>query len=258
MSLVIRKWWGRLGNNIIQLRHAIQIAIYYKYDIIMPKHPYFNTTFVKFGADKNRKNKLYDGYNFYFKHRIKKYIPYIDDKVFQLNIKDTINKLKDILVIKNPIISDKNDLLIHIRGGDIFVTPHVQYVPPPLSYYTNILNSTSYDKITMISEDRANPVIDKLLQMYPKITFELNDLETDIKKIMGCTNIITSYGTFIPSLLSMSNTVQNIYKVSYQFGEVLINREKVNVYVTNLNRYLKRMGKWENNSVQRDIITSYK
>jgi len=67
MILVIRKWWGRLGNNIIQLRHAIQIAIYYKYDIVMPKHAYFNTTTLKFQEENPSENKLYDGYNFYFK-----------------------------------------------------------------------------------------------------------------------------------------------------------------------------------------------
>ena len=35
------EWRSRLGNNIIQLKNVLHIAIYNDYKIDMPSHPFF-------------------------------------------------------------------------------------------------------------------------------------------------------------------------------------------------------------------------
>ena len=59
--------WGNpremsLGNNIIQLKNIVHIAIYYNYNIDAPKHPFFNTAYIKnlFKNLSSRKSKIYE------------------------------------------------------------------------------------------------------------------------------------------------------------------------------------------------------
>ena len=46
MNLVISKWRGRLGNNIIQLKNILGLALYYNFNIIIPDHKYFNKRYI--------------------------------------------------------------------------------------------------------------------------------------------------------------------------------------------------------------------
>ena len=56
-NIYIKNWSGRLGNNIIQVLNAILIALYYKYNIILPRHRYFNIKYLIL----NDKIKIRDG-----------------------------------------------------------------------------------------------------------------------------------------------------------------------------------------------------
>ena len=64
--------------------------------------------------------------------------------------------------------------------------------------------------IIIVSEDKKNPVVEKLLKLYKNSEYNKNSLTKDIKIILGATNIVYSVGTFIPSILLMSNN----YKIS--------------------------------------------
>ena len=77
-------------------------------------------------------------------------------------------------VFKNEILSnlpkintDINDLYIHIRSGDIFLNRNPEYASdyaqPPLCFYERIIKENNFNKIYIISQDRGNPVIDKLI-----------------------------------------------------------------------------------------------
>jgi len=45
MNICINNWYGRLGNNIIKVKHAL-LAIYYNFNVILPNHPYFNREYI--------------------------------------------------------------------------------------------------------------------------------------------------------------------------------------------------------------------
>ena len=47
INLKINNWRGGIGQNIIQVRNVIQIALYYNYNIILPEHMLFSTTYIK-------------------------------------------------------------------------------------------------------------------------------------------------------------------------------------------------------------------
>lgn len=87
-----------------------------------------------------------------------------------------INRLiifkKQLLKNLPKIVTNPNDLYIYIRGGDIFVHSKREaysYFQPPLCFYTKILDEFNFRKVFIISEDKLNPVIPKLLSKYSYI-----------------------------------------------------------------------------------------
>ncbi len=73
----------------------------------------------------------------------------LNTTIFNLNLDKTLNILKNIFVLKSDKINklDEDDVIIHIRSGDIFSSsPHSGYICPPLHYYTDILDKNNLKK----------------------------------------------------------------------------------------------------------------
>lgn len=243
---------ARLGNLLIQIRNAIHIALYYNYNIILPTHIFLNTTYLVINNSITIKDKqLTDHSNFFYQDRIIN----IDKSLFLLN-KDRVRAImKSIYVFKNTYNLGSNDLVIHVRSGDIFTEefPNKHYVPPPLSYYKNIIEQNYFDNIYLIAEDTHNPCITRLLELYPKIIFKVQTLDEDINMILASKNIIISIGTFIPQLLELSNNIENIYKPNYS----PYNKTGCKLHITNLSEYQKIIFPWKNTQYQKQIMLNY-
>ena len=60
-----------------------------------------------------------------------------------------------------------NDLFIYVRGGDIFsLNPHYPYAQPPLCFYKKILDNFQFRKVYIISKDKKNPIINKIIHYF--------------------------------------------------------------------------------------------
>jgi hypothetical protein len=257
MNIKINSWFGRLGNNIIQLKHVIQMGLFYSsniHSIIFPKHQYFNTTSIVINDNlKPVREFITDKSNFFFNKEING----VDQKLFELNLDRTIEILKSIFVMCNVPKLNEDELVIHIRSGDIFRSnPHNEYIMPPLSYYKDIINKNSYSKIHLIAEDRKNPVIDELLKIYPNISFKIQDLLKDIELLLGASNVIESYGTFTSALLILSDNIKTIHKPSYQ-SALIICRPQVEILSYDLEEYKTKLKPWRNTKSQREIMIGY-
>lgn len=136
---------------------------------------------------------------------------------------------KYILPIFNvhPIESGNNDLVIHIRAGDIFDRNHYAYIQPPLCFYTEIIESKKWDKIFIVTENRKNPCFDYLISKYDNITHFLDDsnrhggngwgFQHDLDMMLGCKNFVVSNSSLSPLVIQMSKTINNVYIPSYCF-----------------------------------------
>ena len=264
MILTIDKWTGRLGNNIVELINMLSIGLYHNHNIRIPYHSFFNKTDII--LNKISDNVIYnDKDNFFYTDRLKKdkTTADFDEKCFSENsnlIKEYICKLSTIdWKVLEPLESDS--LLIHIRSGDICGTKwiHPLYLPPPISYYINIIKTNKYKKIYMISEDMSNPIISKLLEIYPNIQFSLRTLLEDIKLVLRAPNIIMSIGTFISSLTFLTYNTKNIYCPSYiqsHLNLVKLHEPHIKLHIIDLDNYKKQMGIWKNSSKQREQLLS--
>ena len=239
IMIIINKWKSRLGNNIIQLSNIIDIAITYKHNIIFNvNHKYFVLSVIeKYFNKYNNSEKITNKYNFFDRNKL----PYSND-IFTQNVEERNKILQEAFLINDINKLPENDLVIHIRSGDIFSSkPHRKYSPPPLSYYIKEIKKRQYQKIHIICEDTVNPVVNKLLELYKNSVYQKNTLEKDINIILGATNIIYSVGTFIPSLMLLSNNIKFIHN-SFKEGRI---------------EYYKIMRPWKNTIKQRDYILTY-
>ena len=240
--IILDAWYGRLGNNIIQLSNIIDIAIAYKHNIKIKvkKLHFFDLSVIEKCFNKYNNNEIItDKYNFFYNSRL----PFSKD-IFKQNIEERNKILQKAFLISTINKLPENDIVIHIRSGDIFSSnPHPNYVPPPLSYYTKEIDKYKYEKIHIICEDTINPVVNELRKLYKNAVYERNTLEKDIRIILGATNIIYSVGTFIPSLMLLSNNNK------YLYGKECNNEE--------LKEYYKIMKPWKNTIEQRNYILTY-
>lgn len=262
MNLVISKWRGRLGNNIIQLKNIIGLALYYNFNIIIPDHKYFNKRYIIINDNINiLSQNINDSTDFFSLSDVNikgEKIDYV--KIFNRRSQRSIRKfIIDLFIFKSEELKELPDniLVIHIRGGDIFSkNPNPSYIVPPLSYYINIIEDNKYKNIYILSEDNKNPCVDKLIKLYPNIRFKNRGFDMDIKLILRTRNIIISYGTFVPSLLFLSEYINNIYYPSYLIFNKFLFKD-VNFNKIDLEEYKKKINKWVNNNTQNHMIINY-
>jgi hypothetical protein len=245
--IILNNKYGRLGNNIKQLSNIIDIAIEYKHNVKFNINIDFLDLSIieKYFYKYNNDEIIKDESLFYYKEKL----PF-PNEIYIKNIEERNEILRSAFLINNINKLNENDLVIHIRSGDIFcrgrgsgMTTHNSYVPPPLSYYIKEINKFKYEKIYIICEDTINPVVNELLKLYDNIVYKKNTLEEDIRIILGATNIVFSIGTFIPSLMLLSNNIKYIY------GEETLNKE--------LEEYYKFMKPWNNTVKQCNYILTY-
>ena len=276
MNLIIKSWSGRMGNNIIQLINALKFSIYYKINLIYPKHKCLKTTKLIFSSsnEDNIDINIYDKKNFTRISDIE-----FDNKLLKKNnIKIDINTIKKkfqnfheikmnlnkIFLIQSKTQLKEDVLVIYIRTGDLFdeMNVHPKYISAPLYYYETIINNykSKYKKYILVAEDTKNPVIKELLKKYPFIEHKINCLKDDLEIILSASHIVSCIGTFVTSLSWISNNMKKVYLPDFvgkrnYFPTIEV--EKINLN-SEKNNYINSMGNWKNTKIQRKLLLNYK
>ena len=112
-----------------------------------------------------------------------------------------INKLKNEIYKNLPKINiDDKDLYIHVRGGGIFKCKKckdINYSQPPLCFYQKILNKFIFKNIYIISFDNLNPIIEPLINEFPKLIHSHNSMQRDIVILSNAYNLVGSVSSFL-------------------------------------------------------------
>ena len=256
--LKLQGWYGRLGNNIIQVVNMLHIALFHKYNIELPYHFMLSKQRIEI-FEEGKVIKYIIDKNYYF---IRKKIKDINSECFKEN-KEKIRKImKDLFRVdyENILKKDKNSLVIHIRSGDIFFKrpSNPNYIMPPLSYYTNIIDKYKNCSLYLVAEDEVNPCVTKLLAKYPQMKYKSNFLKDDIEIILGSKNIVCSYGSFVLGLLLLNDNIEKIYYPSYQNHTYLLDYlPKIKHFKIDLQNYKDLIGKWKNTKKQQELMIDY-
>jgi len=258
---MITSWPGRLGNNIIQVRNCLHVALATGANVGLPGHICFNKTYISINGRPKSRGRISD--LFLYPGRIAGYaVPVSDDHRPQVR-----KIIRDLLYV-NPCVpapmSDDKTLVIHIRSGDIFAYHeskrlHQDYIMPPLSFYVRVIEElgTRIDKIHLVAEDTLNPCVELLLRKYSNAVFKKSSLAEDIRLIMGARKIVYGMGTFAPQLLEFFNdSLMEVYRPSNADKVSLLGRSyKDNVI--DIGDYIDKMGGWKNTPEQHALMCSY-
>lgn len=257
------KWFERFGNNIQQISNLIMYCEHNNVCGLVPDHQYINSFKINehLETENIRYNKFFNCWNFNSCHLwdnfTKQRHQIIKNKIYpNLKFKD-----KDINILS------EDDLVIHIRSGEIF-RPHNtrgperrKFVQSPLSFFTKIIEQ--YNKIYICSENRANPVIDSLSKN-PKTTIYIGrSIIDDILLILSSKNVcVSGVGTFGLACCMLSQNLKNFYSTDldpktflnyHNIDDTIINKTIISI---DQNKYIK-LGSWSNSPEQRKIMLEY-
>ena len=176
-TVTITKHMGRLGNNMIYIIQAIDYCLSKNYQRLIFKKPIAsNNHSINFllkgeSIDINDHQASTDppvaeehwGHYFY------------REKVGFTRRREIAQQyiLPHMILQPNYSISP-NSLVIHLRGGDIFCRGHYAYVQPPISFYEKIIESRSWEKVYLISEDTRNPCYNAIVEKYKASDSDFN------------------------------------------------------------------------------------
>ena len=234
MACKISSWYGRFGNNIIQLSKAL----YYcetndLRELIFPRHPMLKTTRIILEHNKGVSNTV--------------------DVFYHTDCDASFDELRSVSLKYLPYILnlqiEQKDLIVgHIRGGDIFNSnPHPNYIPPPLDYYTSL------NPDIIISEDNKNPCV----AMLPNI--QRDTLTKDLETLLSAREIVAGNSTFSLIPFFVSKHLEKIHVPRELVDHMkratkLLPSEMFTIY--HFPGYIS--GRWSNTKEQRDLILSYK
>lgn len=237
----ISDWYGRLGNQIVLISYLIKFALLNKINLSFPQNRFFNTKSILFCREKYESNQI---------STIKAQDLW-ENKVANINLhaeynQEIINEsreiLRDVFLINAREIEPlrEDDLVIHIRSGDVFdldqnTVRNIAYIPPPNSYYQELIKKTQPKEIYLIHEDNRNPSINFILNNYPNSKSISNQdhkedpLERDIKFILSAQSLAQSCGTFAHALGLISQNLKNIYNPKkFYYDQYFIDAQKLN------------------------------
>ncbi|MDT9259912.1 MAG: protein arginine N-methyltransferase [Limnospira maxima] len=160
-------------------------------------------------------------------------------------------------------LGDK-DLVIHIRSGDIFSpqNPHPGYGQPPLSFYQKIITLQPWNSISLVFENKSNPIIEPLIDFAKEHCLQVRvisgSLREDIEYLLKSRVLVVSWGTFCSGIAVISKSLNTVYYF-----------ERLNpLHNTNISciRIFDKQGvyqsqvlnnNWQNTKSQRQLMLSY-
>lgn len=274
MTFSVSHWSGRLGNNIQQVANCIMAAQKYKctfrqkldHDII----PKYDVNFEGLYASD------YTGEGRYYAWEA---LVHCEKGIYEggnetgLGVEHIYRNMRKIckthiapnlMVPKKEPIGD-DTIVMHLRSGDNYhriFDPPTNYVPNPLIFYLNLIES--FDKCILITEqDRQNPIVHEL-QKIDKVELQSSTVAEDFATLMSAKNVaLSGVGTFAMAAALCSKHITNLYTTNLLLTEhlnyTMLMGTPVNVHVMELENYLPVFPcSWKNSEEQRQFIMDYR
>lgn len=206
--MIVVKYIGRLGNNLFQYCLGRILATELGFDLIAePIEGFPNATSWKQSRDSHffRKRVLLKG------HRLDLAAMLADDRRRRITLKGFFQRYeyyrsykkqirRDWLGPEIPLQFPDDELTISIRAGDIWQKQtqrwiHPDYVALPFSFYEKILEQGNWNKVHVVSEDRDDPMAQKIANRYGAEVYSGSVL-SDFNLLRSSSNVVLSVSTF--------------------------------------------------------------
>lgn len=153
----------------------------------------------------------------------------------------------------------QKDIVLCVRGGDLWSGPYNNHHPPcPYSYYNNILENENFEKIWIVTENTNDIIANKIKNNWNG-TIISNSVVEDFLFIRDSYKIVMALSTLSWWASWLSNAT-TIYMPQIGFMDLRLNTNGTNLCVTNEDRYkyieLKLMDDWAATPEQVEYILS--
>ena len=189
---------------------------------------------------------------------------------FKIKPKIRIHLLKNEIIKNLPFLNiSKTDLYIHIRSGDIFTTCiHKPYAQPPLCFYKSIFDNFNFSSIYIITENKNNPVINKLLSKFENIIYLKHDLKYDLSCLINSYNLVGSISSFLYTIIMLNPNLKNFFEYNLMtiHQKIVQNHYDLFKFPKSFTTYMMEPSKeyretmryWKNNRKQRKLMIKKK
>ncbi len=204
-------WFGRLGNNLLQLAHVLRLAQLTKSEVIVQEHEFFNQTRWDF-----RKRHVFSCQNtvtnnFFYSNCCPSVLGV---RAFPVWVKRDLLQAYVLPAFQVEAWRMTKTVIIHVRGGDVFgVGPPGVYVQPPIAFYQAVLSLPQYEgyRIVLCAEDRSNPVIDILRRQFKTRLELITNLQKSVAAIIGAQHLVLGHSSFSEMLSLMAPDLVSVY-----------------------------------------------
>ena len=224
MLVVITSWYGRLGNNILQVLNAI---IDGGGTIIIPKHPHFHTEMVKCKGDSSgssiRRGVYYPDFYCRMDYHGSDIINMTQSKhgygltfgMYHYTCKKNLRLFLNVNILPKP----HPGIVIYFRSSDIWDAKcNRSYIPNPSSMIIKIVQQhlerfagTDDDLVTVVCEDTLSPNIEEVRKIAPNFRFVSSTVIEDWTVLANAKIICGDYSTFMLTALMMNNFVEEFH-----------------------------------------------
>ncbi|MHC2105175.1 coagulation factor 5 8 type domain-containing protein [Methylobacterium sp. CM6246] len=161
-----------------------------------------------------------------------------------------------------------DQLLIHIRSGDIFSTwvdPH--YPQPPFAFYRmvidRLLGEGRIRSIKLVFENRLNPVI-AAVEAYAQglglpVETQSESLIADVTALVNGRYLVFGLGTFGPAICHLSERVEQVFYFASNWPQIFRGIPSIDrvIEVRDLEERYIKVGAWQNTDAQRRMMIEY-
>jgi hypothetical protein len=273
MTCSVSHWSGRFGNNIQQVANCIMFAEK-KGDTFYQRleHNIIGNFILNFGLEED--SQEYSG-RFYSWEPLVHCEKGIREGGNEIGLSkeyvyENIHRVCKEYITPNLKLPKKEEIgddtvVMHLRSGDNYhriFDPPTNYVPNPLIYYLNLIDS--FENCILITEpDKENPIIHELMKI-DKVQIQSSTVEDDFATLMSAKNLaLSGVGTFAIASALCSSNITNLFTTDLLLTEHLnysmLFNSNVNVHVMELENYLPVFPcSWKNTEEQRKFILEYK
>ena len=219
-ALQINSWY-RFGNSVRQLVHAFYMAelLGAKQLYMAQEHPFFKGyqaggLQLNWGTTCSLPGPCLSGRFFHLDAFRLRRPPASDAaRIFSSLVRPLISSE---IGEPDPRVKD-DDLILHIRSGDVFAGPDFppRHGQPPASYYLLAVERERPTRVWLVYEDRANPCIaaieNALKSRGIEVLIQSGSLAGDLRVLLSGRRLVAGRGSFIYMIAQLSQRLRRLY-----------------------------------------------
>lgn len=279
-AVVVREPYGRMGNQTIQLVHAISLANRLKTNLILaPGNSIVNAPTGSLTpsliVDTRKEGVQAVPFSKLVRWRLRNgageshlvtntyYSNEWADSPKRGDYTKSFELLRGLSELSGTSKSlPANHLVIHLRGGDAFgPNAHSDYAQPPLSFYEIVAGDKEWKKATIVRADDSHPFEKDLCALldHKGIPWSIQSAsaEEDAAYLARASTLVSSRGSFIPAIVGRTVHTKHLYLFGDETrvrGGLTIHRvtDKTGDYWTTCCRR-----NWTDSQAQRELMATY-